>query len=251
MSAMWNTLGIWIQVFLTLAVFSFLYKDNPFYKFAEHLFVGVATGYWVVLQIRNVLLPNLFEPLFLHFADPFLLIPLFLGLVLFTRLIDRYSYLSRWGMAAVVGIFAGLAIFGFGGGDLIIQIRSNIMPFLDKVALQAFDSHPGFITFLNVLSNPIFILGTISVLFYFFFSKEHTGALGIVSKVGIYLLMISFGASYGNTVMARISLFIDRAQFGIQNWKPTVIIGVLMIIAFVILAIRGKDDSSTPSVSEM
>ncbi len=249
---MWTTIGIWIQVFLTLAVFSFLYKDNPFYKFSEHLFVGVATGYWVVLEIRNVLLPNLFNPLFGHFSQNiFLLIPLLLGLVLFTRLVDRFSYLSRWGMAAVVGIFAGLAIFGFGGGDLIIQTRSNIMPFLDKAAIDAFGAHPGVITFLNVLTNPVFILGTISVLFYFFFSKEHTGALGVVSKFGIYLLMISFGASYGNTVMARISLFIDRAEFGINNWKPTVIIGILMIIAFVILAIRGKDGSSTPSTPEM
>lgn len=239
---MWELLGIWIQVFLTLAIFSFLYRDNPFYKFAEHLFVGVATGYWVVLQIRNVLIPNLFQPLFGEFSDPWLVIPLFLGLVLFMRLSDKYSYMSRWGMAAVVGIFAGLAIFGFGGGDLIIQIRSNVMPFIDTEAVQAFTQKAGVITFLNILSNPIFIIGVICVLFYFFFSTEHTGALGVVSKIGIYLLMISFGASYGNTVMARISLFIDRAQFGIVNWIPTVIIGILMIIAFVVLAITGKVD---------
>ena len=34
-------LGGWIAVFLTLGIFSYLYKDNPFYKIAEHLFVGV------------------------------------------------------------------------------------------------------------------------------------------------------------------------------------------------------------------
>ena len=107
------------------------------------------------------------------------------------------------------------------------------------------------INFLNVLSNPIFIIGVICVLFYFFFSKEHTGALGVMSKIGIYLLMISFGASYGNTVMARISLFIDRAQFGIANWIPTVIIGVLMIAAFIILAMRGGDEDEEPSAMEV
>ena len=237
---MWTTFGIWIQVFLTLAIFSFLYKDNPFYKFAEHLFVGIATGYWVVLEIRNVLIPNLMEPLFIEHTDLKLIIPLFLGLILFMRLSTKYSYLSRWGMAAVVGIFAGLAIFGFGGGDLIIQIRSNILPFIDKAAVNTFRDHTTVINFLGILSNPIFIIGVICVLFYFFFSKEHTGTLGLVSKIGIYLLMISFGASYGNTVMARISLFIDRAQFGIQNWIPTAIIGGLMIIAFIYLAITGK-----------
>ena len=38
-------IGIWMSVFLTLCIFSFLYKDNPFYKAAEHIFVGVSAGY--------------------------------------------------------------------------------------------------------------------------------------------------------------------------------------------------------------
>ena len=42
-----DILGAWIAVFLTLAIFSFLYKDNAFYKIAEHLFVGVSAGYWM------------------------------------------------------------------------------------------------------------------------------------------------------------------------------------------------------------
>jgi len=36
------TIGTWVAAFLTLSIFSFLYKDNPFYKFAEHLMVGVS-----------------------------------------------------------------------------------------------------------------------------------------------------------------------------------------------------------------
>ncbi len=37
---LWTTFA----AFLTLAVFSFLYKDNPMYIFAEHLFVGCSAG---------------------------------------------------------------------------------------------------------------------------------------------------------------------------------------------------------------
>ena len=36
--------GAWVAAFLTLAIFSFLYKDNPFYKIAEHIFVGISAG---------------------------------------------------------------------------------------------------------------------------------------------------------------------------------------------------------------
>ena len=47
-----------LQVFFTLAIFSFLYRDNPVYRFAEHLFVGVAAGYWIVIQFHTIFLPN-------------------------------------------------------------------------------------------------------------------------------------------------------------------------------------------------
>ena len=66
-----HDVGIWVGALLTLCIFSFLYKDNPLYKFAEHLFVGVSIGYVVMQQYYNVLLPNLFERLTVddHFAS--------------------------------------------------------------------------------------------------------------------------------------------------------------------------------------
>ena len=44
---------------LTLAIFSFLYGDNPFYKVAEALLVGVSAAYWMVVAFWDVLVPNL------------------------------------------------------------------------------------------------------------------------------------------------------------------------------------------------
>ena len=58
-----HDLGIWLAALLTLFVFSFLYKDNPLYKFAEHLFVGVSAGYYIVLNFWTVVIPNLWDPL--------------------------------------------------------------------------------------------------------------------------------------------------------------------------------------------
>src|SRR5262245_26382732 len=45
-----DVVGTWLAALLTLCIFSFLYKDNPFYKFAEHLFVGVSAGYYIILN---------------------------------------------------------------------------------------------------------------------------------------------------------------------------------------------------------
>ena len=58
-------------------------------------------------------------------------------------------------------------------------------------------------------------------LIYFYFSKEHTGVLGVTARVGIWFIMVSFGAHFGYTVMARISLLIGRVYFLADQWLPS------------------------------
>ncbi|MCH7760940.1 hypothetical protein IIA15_06000, partial [candidate division TA06 bacterium] len=75
---------------------------------------------------------------------------------------------------------------------------------------------------LNSINNVLLIIGVLTGLVYFFFSKEHKGVFGVTAKVGIYFLMVAFGASFGYTVMARISLLIGRMQFLLFEWLPTI-----------------------------
>jgi hypothetical protein len=69
-----------------------------------------------------------------------------------------------------------------------------------------------------MFSKAVVALSTLAVLLYFFYSLEHKGALGKVSRLGVLFLMISFGAGFGNTVMARISLLIGRFTFLLHDW---------------------------------
>jgi hypothetical protein len=71
-------------------------------------------------------------------------------------------------------------------------------------------------------SNLVIVGGVLCGLVYFFFSKEHTGAFGRMSRVGIWVLMVAFGASFGYTVMARISLLIGRIEF-LRSWVQSII----------------------------
>ncbi|KPJ65826.1 hypothetical protein AMJ44_09390 [candidate division WOR-1 bacterium DG_54_3] len=199
-----ETIGIWLGAALTLCIFSFLYRDNPFYKFAEHLFVGISAGYWATLEWHNVFLPNLWEPLTRE-GRLLLLVPFAFGILLFSRFTRRFSWLSRWSMALIIGIYAGIAIVGYGSGDLILQIRANLLPLWTDSWLTSFN-------------NILLTVGVITGLIYFFFSKEHKGALGGTAKVGIWFLMISFGASFGYTVMSRMSLLIGRVLFLLKDW---------------------------------
>jgi hypothetical protein len=238
-----GTLGTWVAALLTLSIFSFLYKDNPIYKLAEHLFIGVSAGYFVSLEYWNVFRPNLWDklvqgipqaamvPVFSvgglsvklpYFPDMLLLAPFALGLLLFTRFYPRIAWLSRWSIAAMVGSYAGLAMIGALQGDLVAQIRANMIPLVapGSVGTLGAGGSANDMVFgvLRVLSNPLIIFGLIATLVYFFFSREHRGGLGVVSKIGVWFLMVSFGASFGYTVMSRVSLLIGRMHFLLSDW---------------------------------
>ena len=71
---------------------------------------------------------------------------------------------------------------------------------------------------LAITLNAVSVVGVFATLVYFFFSKEHKGLLGGTAKLGIWFLMVAFGASFGYTVMARVSLLIGRLTFLLRDW---------------------------------
>jgi hypothetical protein len=222
--------GVWIGAILTLFIFSFLYRDNPLYKFAEHLFVGVSAGYYIILNFWTVIVPNLLEPLWRAFtgnqlwtgekfvANPpglftaalgdyrvYLLIPAIFGVLLFTRLLGKAGWLSRWPLALIIGVYAGIKTTGFAQGDFVAQVQASLQPLWRDNLFDTF-------------SAIVFTVGLITSLLFFFYSREHKGALGVASRSGIMFLMIGFGAGYGYTVMSRISLLIGRFLFLVETW---------------------------------
>lgn len=201
-------IGIWIAAFLTLCIYSFLYTDNPFYKFAEYLFVGVSAGYWVARQFHNSLKPNLINKLVID-HNYLYIIPGILGIMMLMRLVPSVSWLSRWSIAFVVGMSAGINIIANLQGNVISQIRGSIVPlWTDNIG--------------TTINNWVLLVGLTCALIYFFFSVEHKGFFGGVSLLGIWFLMISFGASFGYTIMARISLLIGRMQFLLGDWLQVI-----------------------------
>ncbi len=191
-------IGLTVAALLTLCIYSFLYKDNPFYKFAEHIFAGLSAGYYIGLVWHSIIKVQLIGPLFEEYRLIFV-IPAVLGVLMFTRFIPKIAWVSRISLAFVMGNTAGIF--------LIQQLHGLVLP-------QVRNTFTAGLTF----SGLVIIVGVISTLIYFYFSKEHRGALGFTAAVGIWFIMIAFGASFGYTVMARVSLLIGRAQFLLINW---------------------------------
>ncbi|MCR4784476.1 MAG: hypothetical protein K6A35_08195 [bacterium] len=203
-----DMLGMWIGACLALFVFSFLYKDNPFYKLAEHIFVGVAAGYTMCMGYWQVIQPNLIAKL--QAGDWRYLIAAVLSLMLLTRLSDKYAWLSRWPLAFMVGIFAGYNIVYTMQAQVLKQLEATILPLWNCQSWQ------------ELCQNLIVVVGVLTGLMYFYFSKEHKGTLwGKAARVGIWGLMITFGAAFGYTVMARISLLIGHVMYLQDVWRAT------------------------------
>jgi hypothetical protein len=196
---------VWLAAFLTLCIFSFLYRDNILYRFAEHLFVGVSAGYLVALTWHNQIYPNLIVPLFIE-GNLFYIIPLAFALCYFARFVPRLSHLIRLPIAFLLGWGSGVAIPAFFQRDILRQTQGTLIV---RDAFVRWDSG---------LWAVVILVGVVSTLIYFFFSRERKGIIKPTANLGVIFIMLGFGASFGYTVMARISLLIGRLQFLLGDW---------------------------------
>lgn len=316
-----DIIGYWLGIFLTFCILSFLYKDNPFYKLAEHLFIGVSIGYVITQQYYNVLRPKLVERIAGadHWWWNLELVPLLLVALLFVKAVSRrWAWLGRYPLAFVVALYAGIQINAVAQADLGQQIKRatddldevavnvNIadvdtlttlpgvspgiarqivehrpftsldqleaMPDLDPAELELLREARGSLQGLDaqasvtdgqrywfgIISNVLLLLGLLAALVYFYFSVEHKGAIGKVSRFGVWVLMIGFGASFGYTVQGRIALAIGRAQdvLGMdkeaqvaeQIHGPVVaLVSIVLIVAGIaVWEVRQRRSHSTP-----
>ena len=208
LQADWSGFGAIVATGFTLALYSFLYRDNPLFKFAEHVFVGVAAAYIFGQYWYNSLYGEIIVTFTGESDNPnrsawLLLVPTVLGLLMLTRFSTRLGWLSRIAFAFFVGVGAGFTIPRYLSAFVLSQVSPTLTP--PTMTLEGF--------YLLLI-----LIGVVSVLVYFFFSVEHTGVVGTVSKIGIWYLMVSFGASFGYTVMARLSLLIGRVNFLLGDW---------------------------------
>lgn len=272
-----DVLGFWLGIFLTFSILSFLYKDNPFYKLAEHIFIGVSIGYLIVLQYNDNIDPKLVDAMSekegLAFAAR--IFAILLVIMLFTKAISqRLHWVGRYPIAIIVAFYAGLQVNAVAQAELGAQMRfasqsldstktdlntadaetltslpgmSPLIaekwvaeraqrpfasvddavgrPSLTPVERAGLESERGQLigidaraaaaegerNWFGVFSNVLLLLGLLASLVYFYFSVAHTGAVGRISRVGVWVLMIGFGASFGLTVQGRLSLAIGRA----------------------------------------
>jgi len=218
-------LTILIGGLATIAIFSFLVKENPLYRFFEHLYIGIAAGFGVILTFKNFLWPRILSPMLgysvVTYPDgttsaPYqplyllYLIPMAFGLLYYFIYSKRYGWLAKVVIGFSLGMSGGIALKGF-YNEMLPQIVGSFKPL---VVLEQ-----GRVDWLSSFENTVFIVTLVSVMYYFFFSFRSEGRGGrALAASGRWLMMVCFGAFFGSTVMARMALLVERIQFLLHDW---------------------------------
>ena len=238
-------IGAWVATGLTLFIFSFLYKDKSLFKLAENLYVVVSVGYTIVKTYDTVIVHLIWKPI-VENGEWALLIPVAIGTLMLTRYVPKAAWLSRYAFAFIVGVGSGLAIPRVISSYILKQIEDTVRPLMVLVPGEGLTFTMNVLNPASSLNTIIILIGVVSVLFYFFFSVEHTGPGKAVARTGILFLMIAFGAAFGYTVMARMSLLIGRLtdliEFSDPSYgRPSLWLLGLTILILVVMSRRSGD----------
>jgi hypothetical protein len=197
---------------LVMMVWSFAYRENPFSRFTENLFVGLTIGYGSYIGFK-VVIDNLLTPLLR--GELINIVPLIFGILVITRISSEYAYLSRWALAAIAGAGSGVAVRGAIPTHISSQVIATIRPLFDM-------SNP-----VESFGNIVIVVGVITTLMYFFYTYEAKGSAGAIynagSRIGRIFLMVTCGAIVGSDLLSSESFLVDRAEFLLTTpyaWIP-------------------------------
>ncbi|MGE0001466.1 MAG: hypothetical protein AB7F50_00625 [Fimbriimonadaceae bacterium] len=229
-----------LGVLATLGLYSVLFKETRFYRFFEHIFLGLAAGYTLVATWTDTLYqvwwqkmmgqfegegPKMAEPGYWVYAA---LLPI--GLMGYTVFSKKNNWMSRIPIGIILGMWSGQQILVWWNtyGPQLYSTMQPIWPTNwssltkppaaslspEQAAEAAASLYPS-----QALTNVVFVLTFLAAFSYFIFSFDLKSKFFLgFNKLGRWMLMIGFGAIFGSTVMGRFALEIDRMAFIWIEW---------------------------------
>jgi hypothetical protein len=208
-----------IGFLLTLMVFSYLIGDNPLFRIAVYLFIGVSSGYAATIVVHYVLIPRLglfqsndFNELLLA------LIPLLFGVTLLAKLSPRISWIGNFAMAVLVGVGASVAIGGALLGTLMPQLGAAIGTF------DVSSAGSGLGVASKLLQGIVMLGGTVFTLASFHFSAgraadgtpKRNPIIDGIAWVGRLFIAITLGVLFAGVYVSALTAMIERLNFTIN-----------------------------------
>jgi len=198
-------ISAFVGFILTLMILSYLIGDNPLFRIAVYLFIGVSSGYAATVIVYYVLLPKLGQLQ----TNALLAIPLILSVTLLAKLSPRISWIGNFAMAMLVGVGAAVAVGGALLGTLIPQAQA---------AIDAFDLRSSASPALKFVEAVVMLAGTVLTLAAFHFGAKRAPdgtpkrniLLEWVAWFGRLFIAITFGVLFAGVYMAALTAMIER-----------------------------------------
>jgi hypothetical protein len=194
---------------LAMMAWSIMYRETFWYRIAEDLTIGVMGGY-VMANITNNTINNYIVPL--TQGEIINIIPIIMGILMWTQLSKDYRWLARTPLSFITGIGAAIAMKGAVYGNILAPIGAIATPPTGDA--------------MAYVNHIIAAIATITAVMYFFFTIKPTGVLGGVNRVGRLLMMVGFGSIAGSSVLSNTTFLYNRAQWFINTdyaWVPIAI----------------------------
>ncbi|HRF60456.1 MAG TPA: hypothetical protein PLH94_11170 [Fimbriimonadaceae bacterium] len=227
----------WIKLTIgaiaTIGLYSVLYRENKFYRLIEHIYLGLAAG-WSITALWTESLKSTWwdkmvgtptasgQPGTPGYWAYILLLPI--GLMAYFVFSRKNNWVSRIPIGIILGLWAGQQADAW-SKKFLPQIAASMKPIIPNDAFivpAGTGPTPGSLYVSQAVTNIIFLVTLLSVLSYFLFSFElKTRFMKGMTTTGRWLMMIGFGAIFGNTVMTRFTLLIDRMYFIWIEWLIT------------------------------
>jgi len=241
-----DLIGVWVGVFITLMVLSFLYKENPFFRLTEYAFIGLAAGYALAASLR-LFVNQALNPIFVDGNLTFI-VPVILGSLFYAQFTKKYSSLYRLPLSLAIGYGLGVTIWSVFATFFVKQVTATMIPLFTGNVLTTLD-------------NVVLVAGTILSLSYFILHREQKGVWGGFTKIGKYFILATLGAVFGSTVLGRMAIIIQRVQFLLGNasfpWRalgmgtategayaPIAVVAFLVIFGYYLYREKNKQPNS-------
>jgi cytochrome bd-type quinol oxidase subunit 2 len=205
-----------VSFLFTLLILSYLVGDNPAFRVAIHIFVGISAGYIAVVVFRQVLVNEMFLPMITgtNLERLLLAFPLVMSLLLLGKSSSQFDWMGRPVVAFLVGVGTASAVAGAVLGTLFPQVLAGITSFDVRNSLTLGNAAG------SLMTGAFVLFGTIVTLVYFQFTvfgkNKTTGkrgyVIGFISLLGQVFIAITLGAIFAGVLAAALTALVDRIQ---------------------------------------
>jgi len=185
-----------VGIVITILIYSFLYKDQFLFRFAETSLLATGIGVAFVTAFNSII--NIAVRPIMTQGRWDLIIIVILGLLFFTPIISGKASWSLGSQAVLMGI----SIAVFLQGNVTANIWGNIAGTIPT-------NLAGLLTFDTIVT----VVTVAACIMYFFYSRPVKGVYGGINRAARYLFMVQFGVNWGTFVTYRINLLVGRLIF--------------------------------------